>query len=210
MHRHALAAGTDHEDGSTNLNQAIPWFGNVTITSSPNDDPTLIIDSSGNVVTDFGITYTISGNTIYVNDIADDFTGQVLFDASPVTRAGVGNSTDTITGSGATWSFTDTLGAVTIINNSALNLWINNISVVNQGSTTQKDVTLLAGTSISLVFAIKHISEPTDVLIENLGPSTPGSPGSPLLTLNGTIDNPIGTTTIKNTNGDITSTNPRG
>jgi hypothetical protein len=210
VHRKALAAGTDHENGSTNLSQSVPWYANVTIMSSPLDDPTLIIDANGNVVTQIGITFTISGNTIYVNDIADDYTGQVFIDSSADTASNVGNSTDDITGSGATWSFTDTLGAVTIINYSPDNLWINNITVVDQGSTTNHDVTLLAGTSIGLVFSIKHISEPTQVTIENLGASTPNVAGSPGLILNGTINNPIGTTTIIDQNGGITSTNPRG
>jgi len=115
VHRKAIAAGTPHENGSTNLSQSVPWYADVTIMPSPLDDPTLIIGSNGNVVTQIGITFTVSGNTIYVNDIADDYTGQVFIDSSADTASynsgTVGNSTDDITGSGATWSFTETLGA---------------------------------------------------------------------------------------------------
>ncbi|MDR3661823.1 MAG: hypothetical protein P4L86_15820, partial [Mycobacterium sp.] len=218
VHRKALAAGTDHENGNTYLNQSVPWYANVTITSSPFYNPTLIVDANGNITTAIGVTVgptdqtsgNIAGPTIYVNDIAADYTGQVFINSNADTSdSNVGN-TDNIDGSGATWTFTDTLGAVTIINNSTKDLWINNISVVNQGSTTNHDVTLEAGSEIGLVFSLKHISEPTLVTIENLGTATPGVPGSPFLILNGTINNPIGSTIILNQNGSITATNPRG
>jgi hypothetical protein len=224
VHRKAIAAGTDHEDGSTNLNQLVPWFANVTILSNTTTGPTLIIGPTGNVIKQIGITFTISGNTIIVNDIAGAQTGQVFFDSlADTTDSNVGNTTDDISGSGATWTFVATLGAVTIINESPMNLEINNVNVVNTAAGTMHDVTLLAGSpfngssyktpitgSIELTFAIKHIAEPTLVTIKNLG----GGPGTPLLSpgliLNGTINNPIGTTIIFDMFGSITSTHPRG
>ena len=223
VHRRAIAAGTDHENGSTNLNQAVPWYANVTILSNAVNNPTLIIGPTGNIITQIGITFTISGNTIYVNDISGNDTGQVFVNSVADTADNnVGNNTDDISGSGATWSFVDTLGAVTIINYSPMNVQIDNINVVDTARGSMHDVTLLAGStwngssyagnigSIELTFAIKHISEPTLVTIKNLGGGSGTSLPSPNLILNGTINNPIGTTTIVDQYGNITSTNPRG
>ena len=105
------------------MSQAVPWYANVTILSNAVDNPTLIIGPTGNVITQIGITFTISGNTIYVNDISGNDTGQVFVNSVADTADNnVGNNTDDISGSGATWSFVDTLGAVTIINYSPMNV----------------------------------------------------------------------------------------
>ena len=219
--KRALASGGD--SGSTTNTQAasIPWNANVRIVSNPALGPTLIINSNGSVTTDTGITYTISGNTIYVNDITNNGRGQVYFDApsgnvvggdNPNGSSGQIGVTGTTEATAGTWSFDSTLGAVKIINNSPMNLYINNINVVNQGTSAGYDVYLQGSTSgpIPLKFKIRTSVDPTLITIENLG----GGPGTSLLApgliLNGTINNPIGTTTIIDTYGNITSTNPRG
>jgi hypothetical protein len=183
VHRKALAAGTDHEGGSSSLTQSSPWNSDVTILASTLGNPTLIIGQDGTVKTQNGIGFTNDGTTITVADITGSSTGQVLMNSIPYASndSGFGN-TDANSGSRATWKFVDTLCAVSIINSSPENLLINNISVVSQGTASGHDVTLLASdktaSSIGLTFAIDHVSEPTLVTIKNQGDATPGVPGS--------------------------------
>ncbi len=195
--KRSLAGGGSH--GNTNFvdNEDIDFSSDVLILSGR--QPELIIDADGNItraveasVRDGAVTARTSGHInsteIFVNDIQNPGPGDVVFDAD-----------GTISGSGGTWEFRDTLQTVNVTNLSTKNLKINDIKVLgNRDPLVWLDPD---DASVSLTFAIERGVAPTLVDIRNEGAST--------LFLNGTIENPIGTTVIFNELGDVRATDDR-
>ena len=205
--KRSLATGGDNGDHDPGVGggQHIDFSSDVNILGAVFK---LIVDASGTITEANGISVDssaaggsssqtsgfIPGATIFVNDIGNAVGSQVLFRTAG-TACGDGTG---ICGSGGTWSFSDTLQKVLITNYSSKHLWINNISVFNA---TIVPLVKLDASSVSLTFAITRTSGPTLIDIENLSSSN--------VFLNGTIDNPIGTTVIHNSGGSVKSTKSR-
>ncbi|MDE2506518.1 MAG: hypothetical protein KGM43_04855, partial [Planctomycetota bacterium] len=184
-YKKALAAGGGHGGPSLTENQAASMNGNVVLLAG--QAPLLIIDAAGNVAEAVNASASLVGNTINVADIAAPVAGQADV---------VSNN---INGSGGNWDFRQTYQSVTIINNSNDNLQINNIAVAS--NSVQPSVVLNAP-GVGLTFTISHSITTTPILIENNGTGN--------VLVNGTINNPISSTTITNSGGGILATNPRG
>ena len=206
----ALDNNISGNNGNPSTNHNIDWNSNVVVTSGPS--PTLIINANGIITTaiNVGPGFTVgnpapvnANGDIVVPDIANADPGDIWFvtGSTPLGGSYSGNITHSQTT--PTFTFSDTLSQVTIINNSPHGLVIQNIGVAN--STTRPQVELDTGT-ITLLFNIKHTVAPTVVDIEqnNLFDSSAHD-----LVIAGLINNPIGTTTIINTNGNILSTTTR-
>ncbi|MBK5565795.1 LEPR-XLL domain-containing protein [Ensifer sp. SSB1] len=131
---------------------------------------------------------TIQSDDIVVNDIVNPGPGDVVFDSKEMV------------GSGGTWTFRDTLQRVTIRNESDKDIIINNIDVVTD---EQPLAWLNPSNSVTLTFNIEREVAPTLIEITDTG-------GRSDIYINGTIENPIGTTSIVNTDGSVFATNDRG
>lgn len=203
--KRALAAG--HADTSLNNNQerTILWNADVHISSGGGAE--LVIDANGNITKAVGVSVRTSENAsqtsgqilseseIFVNDIGSNGSGQVYFNDAWVDGDTVG-----ISGSGSTWDFTDTLGRVLITNYWDKDLRVNNIDVVNAAD--DNPLVDLNSKYVELVFHLDRAVAPTLVQILNEANSD--------IILNGTINNPIGSTVIHNSGGDIVAARPRG
>lgn len=201
--KRALAAG--HPDTSLNNNQerTILWNADVHISSGGGAE--LVIDANGNITKAVGISVRTSENAsqtsgpilyepeIFVNDIGSGGAGQVYFNDAWVDGDVVG-----ISGEGSTWEFSDSLGQVLITNYWNMPLKINNINVVN---TTDHPLVDLNSKYVTLTFAIDRTASPSLVQILNEADSD--------IILNGTINNPIGSTVIHNSGGNITAARGR-
>ena len=210
--RRSLAAGSGHEDGH-DVKSIRDITSNADVTILSGRSPYLEIDSLGRITkaietavcdqaacTSFhsNTTFQTTG-TIIVKDIVNPGPGKVVFRAPA--QGNSGDSSTTITGSGGTWTFRDTLSSVRIINNSATqDIQINDIRVASAA----KPVVRLESdddTHVPLTFHIAREAAPTLVWIQN---ST-----NRAIEINGTIDNPIGTTVIENTLGNVRSSHDR-
>jgi hypothetical protein len=201
--KRSLASGHGHDRGDAQDNpvehQTIPFSANVTILSGRS--PQVVIDANGVVQTAIQATvydgttpvaqgHAASGGTIIIGDLSNAGAGLAMF------RSG---SSVTATGSGGTWTFNDTLPSVTITNASNKDLEINDIRIGNStGGTVDFGSVDVSG----LTFHISRTVAPTGVDIENLGTGA--------VLINGDIDNPIGTTSIRNLFGTIRATHARG
>ena len=196
--RRSLAAGSGDEHGhNQDVKPEIHFSSDVLILSGRT--PQLFIDTGGNItlaveasVKDGGVDKTsghINDSTIFVNDIINPGPGDVLFRSDKITGGGVGS----------TWDFRDTLQQVRIFNQSNKALKINNIQVYRGDVKPTVD---LAAPTVTLEFKIKRSVAPTLVDIQNSD--------TPNILINGLIDNPIGTTSIKGAGGEIRSTGSRG
>src|SRR5262249_55447097 len=121
---------------------------------------------------------------------------------------------DTMTGPGAVFSviqnvnnhvpmfnFHETYDTVTILNHSAKPVRVNGIAVANTTVVPQVEIGFQL---LPFLFDVEHTFPPTVVTIANVGPV-----GTPGLTLNGFINNPIGNTHLENQQGNIVSTGPQ-
>jgi len=165
------------------------------ITASETDiDGAMIQKAVNATVRDDNSTAQTSGSidstlgVIFVNDISNPGAGDVVFRAK-----------NAITGSTGLWEFNDALPQVHITNSSNLDLKINNINVLSN----RQPVVWLQPTTASrtLTFALDRTVAPSLVSILNTGNGD--------ILLNGTIENPIGTTSIVNTKGSVLSTGVR-
>ncbi|OWK21146.1 hypothetical protein AJ88_20820 [Mesorhizobium amorphae CCBAU 01583] len=107
---------------------------------------------------------------------------------------------NSMTGAGGTWTFRDTLQRVSIRNESDKDIIINNIDVVTD---EQPLAWLNPSQSVTLTFNVVREVAPTLIEITDTG-------GHSDIYINGTIENPIGTTSIVNTDGSVFATNDRG
>ena len=209
----------------------ITWDANVNILGSAN--PVLEVDSTGKITTKTdnitvkqGTTVKNQGDTITgafsVEDISNGI--QVRFEGrnpTATTDAALYTGINTVirsTNSGQlspstatfNWSthaplftFNDTFGSVRLINGSQYDMTVNLIDVVSSGQTNpniiivMKDGSEASGTPL-FRFNLAHIYAASTVTIHNTDTSH-----GPEIILNKLINNPIGTTEIRNTSGDI-------
>ena len=202
---------SEPSDNDETTDESILWNANVHIGAGLN--PSLKVDSTGKIVTaqninvydNTGKQYVSNGvisdttldtgtTEIIVDDIAPSGLGKILFDG--------GNS---ITSPGATlgtFYFAVSLGAVDISNASDRNLVIRNIDTFLPGTSLSNPEVYINSDTRSLRFNIESVAAATDVTIRNLSAS--------VLEIEGTINNPIGATTLFNSRGDIVSRTDRG
>ena len=179
----------DHNfhSGASSETRNVAWDANVTITSGQ-DVKTLIVGPDGSILQETNLTATVGGGVINVSNITAQI-GWAVFQSQ-------GGVTDSTT---PTFTFEESLEKVTIINESANQLDINNITVYTPSS-SQPTVKLLNGSNYT--FNIDFTLPATTVDIENTNPTQTSS----AIQLQGLIDNPVGTTTIVNSRGAILST----
>ena len=104
----------------------------------------------------------------------------------------------TVASGTGTWTFRDSLPYVQLTNNSNRDFQIDNIDVL---SSRAPFVYLDPNSTTTLTFNIARELGPTFIDIRNFGTGD--------VLINGTINNPIGVTSIVNTGGNVLSTNPR-
>lgn len=202
--RRSLATGGSSEDNTpVSFVETLPFSSDVLILSGRSPElvvkeitisPTAEIEKAVEVTIDDGAFGTKSGvgddilsAEIVVNNIRNPGPGDVVFDS------------EVISGNGGTWTFRETLNRVSILNKSDKNIVINNIDV---RSAKKPLVWLNPIETVTLQFNIRNDVAPTLITITNTGASD--------IKLNGSIENPIGTTSIVNTGGSILSTKDRG
>ncbi len=116
-----IDAGNSHRTQTIKPTSGVAFNSTVSLLAP---SPLLHIGPAGQVIDQSGVTFTNTPSAIYVNNISNTISGgQVQIQAT-------GSGTDTVTGN-AQFNFGPAFGAVTIINDSAKNLTINNISVIN-------------------------------------------------------------------------------
>ncbi|MCO6455093.1 MAG: choice-of-anchor D domain-containing protein [Pirellulaceae bacterium] len=207
-----LVFGSHDRDGHYNANRNISW--NATVRLPTNPDPTLVVDSTGLVVTLDDVTLngdTIhqgdvvpSGTTIIVDDIINDMGGMASFAANRLAEMDdVIPPVGTITGSQGEFDFNRTLDTILLSNASDRDMTINDIRVYFAPSPTDKEVSIDVQNDAGFSFDVVNDLSPTQIEIENTHPTA-----GPLLSLDGLIDNPIGTTTVSNASGDIVTGPP--
>jgi hypothetical protein len=204
--RRSLAVGGSSESPEIlTVTPKIDFSSDVVIFSGRS--PELVIDSSGHIAKAVNIgvngvfepgigTQAYDGsNNISVDNVVNDDPGEVYFNS--VTIAGGSGAPGA--GSG-TWDFRDSFQQVLITNLSDKQLTINNIDVLNRGP--NHPIVDLVPNAPSLSFNILRTVAPTRVEIEDFG-------GANAILLNGLIENPIGTTIVRNANGNVRSTKAR-
>jgi len=225
-----LDFGGTNFDGHVNAGSDIYWESKVIILPSPNPELTIAPDGTItrliNVVVkdDLGTTYSLSqqiglGRTIAVQDIINGGNGTVNFNTNnPGSQNGMGIPTDNIWGNAMVLQVQHTWDYVHLDNQSDRAMVVHQINVVNLTAATTVNVNVTNmplntgdsdGHSLqesppnidTFEFIIVHTFPATQVRVRNLLPG--GSGGSPTLTLDGPIYNPIGTTTIINELSDI-------
>ncbi|MEL6550929.1 MAG: hypothetical protein AAFQ54_11870 [Pseudomonadota bacterium] len=206
--KRSLASGGDNNGSETRtFNNPIAFSSDVLILSGRS--PELVVNAAGVITSAINITVNddvdpldaidrteatsgaIQRDKIYVNDIENPGAGDVAF-----------LSDDSISGSGGTWTFRESAERVTIANASNLDIQINDIDVLEgrQPLVSFNPVTQAAG-NVTINFDIEAEVAPSLVEITNTGTGD--------VELNGVINNPIGTTTIVNTQGSVIATQPR-
>ena len=166
------------------------------------------------------------GDTIEVGDLVNNGNGAANFTANslqsltdqlsghPITPPPAGN----IWGNDGLFIVQDTWNSVTIQNYSDRDLVTHEIEVIDRAGSTTINVTVdnipgptnSPGNDVSISedppnrvtfeFDIKHTIPPTIIKIENIQPNTVANSD---VFLDGTIDNPIGTTEVRNDRGNI-------
>jgi len=180
-------------DGTEGDNQ-IDWNSDLVVLSGP--VPRLHVNSNGDIVKAINVTINGGQNAVgssvgvssfSVDNIANEDPGEVLFQAGA------------ITGAGSTWDFRDSFDLVKILNESSRTMTVNNIDVINR--TVQPFVDLQSPGAPSLTYDVVRSVAPTLVEIDNTFSNT--------VFINGTIENPIGTTSIVDLSSDVLATNDR-
>jgi hypothetical protein len=209
-------------NGSTRANRTIHWNSNV-VTPSPQEGTVLYVDANGKVEPSSNITPTITPTQIIVPNIGGATGGGTITFVANVLDTSVFSKQETNTsnlglldGNQATFSFQNTASAIRLINASTKDLVVQNIEtagsltanqnkpnvniyVQEDGATPILDIPL--GDVSPFEFNTGYSSGTTLVDIENTSPL-----GNPNIMLEGSIDNPIGTTIIRNQRGSILST----
>jgi len=196
--KRSLAAGGGDEDGSGAVaTQRVVFDSDVLILSGRS--PRLVVDADGTITEAVNVTVgptqqtsgPVVGDTIVVNNITNPGPGTVFFDSPTIAN--------TSPGAKGTWTFRDTLSSVLLSNASALPMQVNDISVLSSA----QPIVDLQGPTVTLLFTIRRDVAPT--LIEILGTHAAVAPAvdGPAIIINGVIDNPIGTTKVRNEFGPI-------
>jgi hypothetical protein len=186
----------------------IQWDANVIVAAGAS--PYLLVNGDGSIAKAVNVTVddsaargskysaitsgTIQSGTVVVNTL-NNAGSQVLFSAS-------GGITNSANNPFPLFTFTDTLQGVTVINHSAKALQIGNIDVANRTSTSAPQVLLNNSTTKgNFEFDVQHAVAPSFIDIEQDAGTT-----SEDINLTGDVENPIGTTTIKDANGNVNNT----
>ena len=164
--------------------------------------PQLEVDASGNVVTAEGVTYENRSDAVVVGPIAQSAgASSARFEAGTVINPINGSSIDSLIWGDAHFSLSATLGHVSLTNYSTKDLVVNDIQTQVDPSGYSIEAVADRTDGFSWDVAPDPVHLPTLVDILNLSAT-----GQPEISLNGFINNPIGTTNIFNTRGDILST----
>ena len=205
----ALYAQAEQSNSDGSGPRAIHWDSDVVVNSGPN--PLLIIGPDGNVVTSVnikanGVQNPAPGDPlgahpyVEVNDLLNHDTGDVWMQSSGGTIDGGAVVGPHYWG---TFSFRDDWKTVTILNESARDLIIDDIAVINASAAPKVQLNAPGGNA-NPTFAIVRQVDPSLVTITNdFGPAGPN------LLINGTIENPIGETAITSQFGRISSSSSR-
>ncbi|WP_077037069.1 calcium-binding protein, partial [Pelomonas sp. KK5] len=201
------------DDGDVNdrfdhtLAQKIDFNADARLSSGP--APELLVNAAGNVVTATNVTVQNTASTVIVNDIVNTSVGTAYFRANGAFDPAHGIvDLGSIAGTQSTFTFIHTFNRITLTNESAKDLRINNIAPVNSTAvpTVTLDVDNVTGPATDptpFEFNIRHSYGATQILINNTSTSA-----QPDIQLNGTIDNPLGSTQIGSVGGDIVAFNP--
>src|SRR5262249_13944551 len=109
----------------------------------------------------------------------------------------IADSTSIVRGLSSDFTYEHAFDAVTIHNESAKNVRLRALTRSTAGGAG--DVTTPAGTSSNFGFTILHHFTPTEVTVENVAPA--GANVDVIVA--GPINNPVGTTRLTTTNGDV-------
>jgi hypothetical protein len=201
------------DDHAEHPSREIHWDADVLLLAGPS--PTLIVGPDGRIVKAVNVSVTGVGSAIgafvdpdgngrfaVADIINDNDRGQALFRSNDD-----GNSNlVTVLPDGPLFTFRETYQRVDILNESALDLVINDIEVVNTFLTTpQVEVTIEVDHVDEFEFDVNHDFEPTPITIRNTNASANASPD---ITFAGVVNNPIGMTNVFNARGDILSSLP--
>ncbi len=185
--------------GSESVTNSVNFNSDVTITGDNNH--TFIVNPSGTVVEDDGVAATdgtnplqvgdtVSSGEIVVNNITNSAGGQVEIEAPEGTTSGSSNIVY------------DAVGNVNITNNSANNLYVNNIDLVDSSSAPPAITQIANFGSENWTYTLTTGSADGVVNIANT------SPTNNVIVLEGYILNPSGPTTIDNAGGSILAGGP--
>src|SRR5262249_52105327 len=145
----------------------IDWSANVVILDGPS--PTLVVGADGAIQTAINVSvngpnhahgdHTITNSAVNSNGHVnvDDITNMDPGDIQFTTNSTDGDTHIKHTQATPTFTIRDTYDSVTIVNNSAHRLVINNIFVQNTGGTPQVE---LDSNSIDMLFHINHDVQP--------------------------------------------------
>ena len=210
--RLALFVEIDAEEGTREMN----WDADVLLLPGPN--PTLIVGPDGRIqkainVSVAGVGSAIgafvdpdnNGEFVVQSIINDNDRGQALFRSND---SGDSNIV-TVLPDGPLFTFRETYVKVDILNQSALDMAISNIEVVNTFLTTPEDEVIIDVDHVdNFEFDVNHDFKPTLISISN----TFAQVGAvrPDITFRSVVNNPIGMTNVFNQGGDILSSLPGG
>ncbi|KAI3407220.1 hypothetical protein GPALN_004388 [Globodera pallida] len=132
------------DDGDVNVgtphtyNQHIDFNADARLASGPN--PVLLVDAAGNVVTAQNVSVNNQAGVVIVNDIVNTSVGTASFRADGVLDTDPNHpdvQPGTIAGTQSTFTFVHTFNRITLTNQSAKDLRINNIAPVNTTAVPQ-------------------------------------------------------------------------
>jgi Ca2+-binding RTX toxin-like protein len=187
----------DHIGGGDQA-RTVDWNSDVVVNAGP--DPYLLVDADGYVVD--AINVTVNGTKdpavgtqytgpIDVGDIANAGSGDIWMTSAGGTVEGGVSESGHFWG---TFTFHQNFRTVALLNNSAQDLIVNRIDVIN--ATGRPNVTLTTGGgNVTMKFDIVQDVSPSLVVIDNTGDSD--------VTLAGTVNNPLGETDVHATQGNI-------
>ena len=192
----AVDPNNSDQKGKRDADRGITFDADVLLTSG---SAVLIIAADGSITQQEGVTFTQTPTAINVNPIINDHPGTAAFMTSDLANnpLGIVQSLTTASATPLKLTFRETLDEVHIENHSNKTLNISNIAVVN--TTKQPEVKITTGRDSFTVgnnttdlfgFSIAQSFAPTQIdLLQQTGTSKN-------IAINGTIDNPIGTTQI--------------
>ena len=191
---------TQSANATPNWNREIQLNGDVTLPYPPTAE--LLVNSAGNVVTSQGITAQAEEengkNVIYVNPINFGAGGGTLNVSLGTDGIGAGSLTGAMT-----LTVLHNWGTIDITNQSSEDLWINAIQPFDA---TGSDTADAAAVKVEPSPFILPVTPGFGFVVQNaFGPTTIDilNTGTGAIVLNDLINNPIGTTNITNTGGDI-------
>ena len=186
---------------SSSESRTVVWNANVNLTDGAAPAPVLIIGPNGNITQATGLSAQIVGNTVVVNSLAGVSAGEALF-------IGTDSVSNTANNPYPVFNIRNSYQTVTILNQSSLNLEVQNIGMASQSPLASPQVQIEAkgatNTNIPFFFTLGNNSSLPVLDIENQNASqTPSN-----IIIAGLLNNPTGQTIIANPRGDIVSTGP--